>query len=202
MNQLDQETLIDEIHAFMAEGDAADVDLVSEIAESYSEAVSKVNRRLRKISQLLSAGHVSEAVAIADQSPAVLDQVAWLDFPDRDGWLRFLVQVGVPRPETLRLDLADRLDEAYAAKQNLESLLQKHRLLALTRSPIKNRIMIQRRLCAKAPDNLAWVGDLELLEHIQIWLCRRCFEPQLLECRLVEIKPQLCTLLDALESLQ
>ncbi len=117
---------------------------------------------------LVDQGHVTEALAEADREPQLLETVGLLEFPEREDWVALLSRLGLDAPPELRLDLAERLDEAYATNQGLEGLLRKHRLLALTRSSLASRIAILRLICERDDQNLVWKQDLAGLERARL----------------------------------
>ncbi len=95
---------------------------------------------------MLKAGLRSEAIQQCEVEPNLLDVVATLDFPERDYWVQLLNQYGHPSSGPLLMDVAADLNEAYAEEQPLETLLDRHRLLALAHSPLRLRIKTLRQL--------------------------------------------------------
>ena len=96
----------------------------------------------------LGQGLRSEAIHMADEQPNLMDLVAALDLPDPDAWAEFCQQSDLPVPPPLQMDRAAQLNEAYAQDQPMEHLLSRHRLLALSRAPIAQRLEVLRQMKA------------------------------------------------------
>ncbi len=99
--------------------------------------------------RLPAAGPRSEAIHLAEEPPNLLDLVAALDLPDAEVWSDFCQTTGLPVPPALQMDRAAQLNDAYAAEQPLEHLLNRHRLLALSRGPVSERLEVIRQLAAR-----------------------------------------------------
>jgi hypothetical protein len=94
-----------------------------------------------------------------------------LDFPQRKVWEDLAVAYGLPPPPRLLLETAEALNRAYAEEQPLESLLKQHRLLALRRAPLGDRLSILRQVAAADSLNPVWatdIADFEKVRHKQI----------------------------------
>lgn len=169
MSNIDiSENLLDEIRAALASPASVNRDKLTSMATQYDSACTALNKRLRKIGSLLAKGLRSEAIQLADQEPNVLEQVALLDFPERDYWCDLLRRIGSPTPPPLEMDIAEQVDEAYAVQWPLDQLLRKHRLLAIARAPLVIRLQILRRIREKDPTNPAWVSDQQNWEKTRI----------------------------------
>ena len=66
------------------------------------------------------------------------------------------------------LEVAANLNEAYAIEQPLATLLQRHRLLAMSRGPIKLRVETLRGLADADPENPIWDQDLRTFEEERV----------------------------------
>ena len=162
---LDYQRIIDNVrNSLYANGSEAQ-DAVRSAAAAYSLACQEVNERLRKCGELLKAGLRSEALQQAEMEPNLLDVVATLDFPEREVWTQYAAQFDVVAPPPLPLDISADLNEAYALEQPMVAILAKHRLLALARSPLRQRIKTLREIAATDSNNLIWLEDLQLYEQ-------------------------------------
>ena len=164
---IDHQQLVEEIKSSVSSVYALDADSLSDVAAMYLEACDDINRRLRECYQLLAKGHRSEAIQRCDEEK-LLDEVALLDFPEQEAWISLLTERGMVLPPPLRLDLATELNEAYADHASLGSLLKKHRLLALTRSPLATRLQVLRWIAKSDAKNPVWGEDLELFERARL----------------------------------
>lgn len=133
-------------------------------AAAYAQACEAINQRLRQCGSLLRQGLRSEAIQQCELEPNLLDLVALLDFPEREQLPEFLQYYQLPQAPNLLLDVAADLNEAYAAQQPLETLLEQHRVLALARSPLSRRIGVLRQIAELDINNPIWREDLALFE--------------------------------------
>lgn len=134
----------------------------------YAAACHEANRRLRQCEECLKQGLRSEALHLAEASPNLLDYVALLDFPER-GLLDEVVGIySLPPPEPLLLEVASALNEAYAAQQPLQKLLDAHRWHALARSPLSKRLTILRALAQQDPQTPHWEDDIREWERARL----------------------------------
>jgi len=128
------------------------------------QQVEQTNQRLRKCDHLLRKGLRSEAIQEAETEPNLFDLVAELDFPEWNLWQEKLNDAGLPASPELLLEVAAELNEAYNLHRPLEQLLRKHRVHALARSPLSERIPILRTLVERDPSNDLWRSDLVAYE--------------------------------------
>ena len=141
---------------------------ISQAAKDFATFCVEANERLRKCSGFLQQGLRTEAIHLADENPNLLDLVAALDLPDPEVWAEFCANNGLPVPPPLQLDRAEQLNEAYAQDQPMEHLLSRHRLLALARAPMRERLGVMRQLMAIDPGNAAWEKDIRGYEAARI----------------------------------
>lgn len=167
----DFQRIADNVRSIVHSTDSASADAVAEVAEEYFSACEDANRRLLQCSGLLRQGLRSEAIQQAETEPKLLDAVALLDLPEIDVWRELLRENGLETPESLMLDVAAELNEAYAAEQPLAGLLRQHRLQALARSPLSKRIETLRQIRRLDDENPVWEEDhrsYEKVRHDQI----------------------------------
>ena len=181
---LDYQRIIEDVrNSLYATGpDAAET--VRSAGAAFTLACQDVNERLRRCGQLLNAGLRSEALQQAEIEPNLLDVVAALDFPERELWGQFAAEMGIAAPAML-LDVAADLNEAYSVEQPLVALLAKHRLHALARSPLRQRIKTLREIAETDSNNPIWQDDLHLYEQERLKQIQReagdCLESSDLE---------------------
>ena len=130
----------------------------------FVDFIEDTNDRLRRCDSLLRKGLRSEAIQEAELEPSVFDLVAELDTPFWEVWKQEAVDAGfLPQPDLL-LDVAADVNEAYNSHQPLEKLLRRHRVYALARSPLSDRIPILRSIARKDSGNEMWANDLKSYE--------------------------------------
>ena len=159
---------LDDIRDAVNAPESVDAELVREASISFSEACREANKRLRQVDKLLRDGLRSEAIQLADLEPSLLTLVADLDFQLLEEWQGMLAQWDMQLPPQLELDIAKRLNSAYAEIRPLEQLLRQHRLLALARAPLSARIEVLRKLNTLDELNFSWESDLVEYERLRL----------------------------------
>lgn len=152
--------LVEELREFLTSGNAAELDFVFDTVGLYADACREVNARLKECDQLLQSGRLTEALQAAERDPNLLDAATILDFPERALLEAKLVADKRVLPPRVDLERAAQLNAAYEKAGNLTRLLASHRLLALDRGDIIDRLQVLRRLAAAEPDNDGWQADL------------------------------------------
>lgn len=164
----DLQRVIDELR-FMVQGDVVEQgEALQRLVDEYAEACREANVRLRQCDELLKQGLRSEALHLAEAAPNLLDLVGALDFPERGELAEVLTLSLIPQPEPLRLDAATVLNEAYSQHEPAKALLEKHRFLALARSPLSERLTVLRSLADVDPGTLHWDTDVREMERARL----------------------------------
>ncbi|MCL2304317.1 MAG: hypothetical protein FWC43_03135 [Planctomycetaceae bacterium] len=166
------------------------------LAESYMAACKEVNSRLLRCSQLIRGGNLSEAVRLAEIEPPLLETYALLDFPERLQWAELTRLQQLPVPPPLFEELAREVNDAFAAIDPLQPLLKKHRLLALARAPLAQRIALLREMVFMEPENHGWKADLLAYEKLRF----RTLEQEITEAITAKNVFRMSELLQELES--
>lgn len=161
---LDYQRVVEDLRNALYEASSGNPQSLPVAAAAYNQACIAVNERLRQCGSLLRQGLRSEAIQQCELEPNLLDLVAMLDFPERQQLPEFLQHFNLPQAPIMLLDVAAALNEAYAAQQPLESLLEQHRLLALARGPLNLRIGVMRQIAELDFNNPIWREDIALFE--------------------------------------
>jgi len=141
---------------------------ISQCAREYAELCVQANERLRRCSTFLQQGLRSESIHLAEENPNLLDLVAALDLPDPEEWADFCLNNGLPVPPSLQMDRAAQLNDAYAADQPMEHLMARHRYLALSRAPVRERLAVMRQITQLDPGNASWDKDIQVFENARL----------------------------------
>jgi hypothetical protein len=165
------------IAELLGSGTQLSVERVTPVHERYIECIEAVNKRLRHCDELMRKGLRSEAIQASEIQPVLLDLVTELDLPEATAWWEEARSHGLSPPPRLLTNIAAELNRAYADCQSLDDLLRAHRLLALARAPLKDRLALLRKLAAKDDQNPAWREDIKSYEagrlrEIQLELVR------------------------------
>ncbi|HUY34072.1 MAG TPA: hypothetical protein VMV69_15090 [Pirellulales bacterium] len=161
--QLDHQRTVEAIQNAVTEV-SLPLDLLLAVIADYQTACEEANERLRECQDLLRRGLRGEAIQRCDAAPNLLELVAVLDFPERLLWCDALRQAGRTVPAELRIDAAAELNAAYAQEQPLGAMMGRHRLLALARAPLPQRIAQLRKIARADPANAVWNDDLVTFE--------------------------------------
>jgi hypothetical protein len=172
----DPQRTIDNIRSILASAGPTSVDSIAAVAAEYAEACQQANERLRRCGQLLRDGLRSEAIQQSESEPNLLVLVGTLDFPEAVDWNFLLQSTGVATAAPLLVDVAGDLNEAYAAEQPLAALLRRHRLQALRRSPLRDRLTTLRRLAELDGNNAVWQDDVRTYEQARQQEIRRAVD--------------------------
>ena len=159
---------IDEIRNFVATGQSVASESLRTYAETYGTACREANDRLRRCDDALRRGLRGEAIRLADTEPNLLDLVASLDFPELPLWRRVCIDNGLPDAPGLLIEQAAALNEAYATEQPLASLMAHHRLMALARAPMGDRLRVLRRIAELDPAMPFWEDDVRAMERARV----------------------------------
>jgi len=159
---------VDRLIDFLAAHNTVSVDVADEWAQAYAELCQEANDRLRKCDDALRRGLRGDAIRAAEKEPNLLDLVAALDFPDAAQWREYCAVHGLTQPPGLLIELATVLNEAYAVEQPLQSLMARHRLMALGRAPVRERLLIMRQIGELDKDNQFWDEDIRSFERVRL----------------------------------
>lgn len=136
-----------------------------QLALSFAAVSQRTYERLRNCLVLARDGQRTEAVRQAELEPRVMETLGDLDFPERPQWDQVcefgnLAQAVMFDPREI-----ETLNQLYLLERPLESGLRRHRLMALTRAPLPQRIAVLRELIQLDPLSVGWREDLETFEQ-------------------------------------
>jgi len=114
----------------------------------------------------LQSGDRARAAELAEQAPSLRESYKLLNFPERNTWFGLCEGVGVPSEDALDGDLVTEVVSQLSAKgPDLESLLARHRRLALELAPIQDRLQVLRLIREADKGNSSWDQDLREYER-------------------------------------
>lgn len=160
---LDYQTIVDTLRIALCSVADGELELFRLAVADYAAACDEVNQRLNKCGGLLRKGLRSEAIRLAEIEPNLIEVATLLDFPERPELAALCNRFGLVVP-TLNIEVAAELNEAYAIEQPLKQLLRRHRLLAMARAPLRQRIQTLRKLTQLDFNNPVWREDLQVFE--------------------------------------
>lgn len=160
----DYQVLIDDLQFYLAAEDQTRTDDLDRMAAAFAELTKLTNQRLRQCDLLLQKGLRGEALQLAEQEPKVLELAQLVASFDRSHWDELVSLYGLPRPEPLLTTAAENLGTAYWQQEPLTKLLSLHRLLAIGRAPLRDRLSVLRRLHTADPTNPIWEQDVRDFE--------------------------------------
>jgi hypothetical protein len=133
------------------------------IAGDYVAAVNRVNRRLNTCMTYLAEAQHSEAIRIAEESPAILDECATLSFVQFQAWQELCRESGWPTAESINEYSIEKLNAVYASASALEPLLKLYRKAVRSQDPMLV-IRCLRRIITMDKGNQTWRQDLASFE--------------------------------------
>jgi hypothetical protein len=139
-----------------------------ELAKLYAILCRRCNDRLREAESLIKQGNLAQALQTCEIEPRLLDLVSLVELPERPDWMQLVVLYDWDEPEPVLMDIGEKLNEAYTQGASIDTLLTRHRLLALARAPLLERARVLRALKNHDSASPHWVEDLRELESA--WL--------------------------------
>lgn len=161
---IDYQAVVDEIRYAIQSEDCELTDALRQANAQYAEACRDINKRLRRVSELLNAGLRSEAIQFGEGPPNLNDVVTILSFPEAEEWSGIVMMYDLPPAEKLNMEVVERLSEAQLIEQPLQKLLARHRRLALVRAPLQTRLAVLRELYQEDPETYTWEEDVREFE--------------------------------------
>lgn len=164
----DPQHIVDQIRAFVAAADQTLTPNLADLSADYATHCTEANARLRRCVDHLRRGLRAEAIHLAEESPPLLELISVLDFAEAPQWANVCAMYELQRPVPLLIELAQELNEAYAAVEPARPLLDLHRRLALEHAPLAERIAVMRELAKLDPASAFWDEDFRLFESTRL----------------------------------
>ncbi len=163
--------LLESVRVTLASSMNPNREQLEQLERLHSELDSEIrsaNKRLRECDALLSDGHRSEAIQLAEQEPNLLEVVSILDFQELVEWNDFVAEHGLTVTPDLQIDIATDINGAYSEDEPLERLMKKFRVLSLARAPLRTRIDLLRQIAKRDVGTAYWKDDLKSYEESRI----------------------------------
>jgi|GEM_PF-6693467 len=164
----DHSSVVDDLRAFLQSSDQVVTEQISGRAARYAQLCTETNQRLRRCEEFLRKGLRAEAIQFAQTEPPLLEIFFALDFPERGHWDEVTTAYGLTVPPRLNVDAARALQQAVADAEPLSDLLRQHRLLALGRGPLVERLRVLRKLNEADPTNPLWPECVQSFEKARL----------------------------------
>jgi len=148
--------ILAQLNALLTQAAEPTHDQMKAAHEAAERAIRNINARLSSAHQLIVAGRRAEAIELAQTPPDVVEEVAVWDSSLIRDWNYWSSHFRLPTLTPLRSDLATTLSSAYTIERQLEHLLKRHRLLAIGRGNLQQRIAVLSQLAAADPSNPQW----------------------------------------------
>ncbi len=163
MNEIQR--VVDELRFILQREVIEKSDELTELLDQFSQNCHQANVRLRRCDEYVKQGLRSEALHLAEAKPNLLDVVAVLDFAEREELIDLVSMYFLTPPEPLLLEVATALNEAYAEHAPLHKLLDLHRVLAVGRAPLADRLIVLRDLADLDVASAHWEADVREMER-------------------------------------
>ena len=136
----DYQLTIDKIRAFVSAADQTKTPQLVELATEYATLCNEVNGQLRKCTDYLRRG-LRRGDSSCRRASRAAGNGFGMDLTGQPEWASLCAMYELTPPPPLLVEAAQELNEAYAAAQPLEVMLNRHRRLALEshRSPAHRR---------------------------------------------------------------
>lgn len=164
MAAIEERKMIDEIRAFVYSSDQTKSPEIEALARQYAEACRLANERLTRCGGFLAKGLRTQAIQVAEAEPDLLEFVGVLNFEELDEWQEVAGTYGLERFQSLKMDIANSISEAYGIDKQLEVLFKTNRRLALVRAPLNERLAVMREIAAVDVGTSYWREDIQLFE--------------------------------------
>ncbi|HEX4054693.1 MAG TPA: hypothetical protein VHX86_10550 [Tepidisphaeraceae bacterium] len=157
--------IVDRLVTILSSSKTVGAEEVEECANAYANLCYEANDRLRICDDSLRRGLRSDAIQVAETEPNLLDLVVALDFPELPQWREACTLTNFREAPPLLMEVAAALNEVYAAEQGVSNLLAHHRLMALARAPLTQRLRLMRRIADLDPTSSFWEDDIQVFER-------------------------------------
>ncbi|QDT35172.1 hypothetical protein [Thalassoglobus polymorphus] len=162
---IDYQSVVDEIRYAIQSEDCELTDDLRSANAQYVEACRDINKRLRRVEELLNAGLRSEAIQFGEGPPNVIEVVSVLSFPEAEEWSGVVLLYDLPAAEKIKISIVEQLSEAQLIEEPLQNLLARHRRLSLARAPLQMRLDVLRQLRQEDPETYTWDEDVRTFEQ-------------------------------------
>lgn len=108
---LEAKRLVRKIKEFLETG--ADLSLASKTAKDYFEICRAASLRLQQVESMITAGDFAQALQLAEQSPALPDLLAILDFRKSEEWRGLCKNESLPHSDPFDANAAESLNALY-----------------------------------------------------------------------------------------
>lgn len=149
------ETIVAQIERVMSNPEETTLEVMSELAISYTACCREINLRLDKAVEQAKAGNSSEAIRQMEMFH-LIDEYNYVNFARKDEWKNTCMTLGLEVPITTHDDKASQLIQLYETIRPMQAFLSKHRRLALEHTPIKERLELLYSLAPMEMLNPVW----------------------------------------------
>jgi hypothetical protein len=132
---------------------------LDQLYTEYCNSVDQVNVELAECDALLDRNQPNDAIQRADRTD-LLELVASLGLPDRDGWEDYLEEKDKHPPPRLSVEAAGRLQKCYGPAKAREPLLRQFRRQSLAQSPLRSRLNLLWQLHENDAQPETWEKDI------------------------------------------
>lgn len=108
---LEAKRFVRKIKEFLEPG--ADLSLANKTAKDYSETCRAAALRLQQVESMITAGDFAQALQLAEQSPALPDLLAILDFRRSEEWRALCKDSSLPHSDPFDANAAESLNALY-----------------------------------------------------------------------------------------
>jgi hypothetical protein len=162
------QVLVENIRTSIAFPQTVPLEQMQIYSRRYAEFCAELNHRLLLCVQHVRAGNVAEGIRLAELRPNLSEMYFALDFAEQEEWTEVVSMLGFDIPQPLPVDMVRELDDAYLKMAPLDPLLRRHRFLALSDAPIRERLDVLRVITKTDRGSIFWEEDQETFERIRL----------------------------------
>jgi hypothetical protein len=162
--KIDVRELIDRIRRALATRTPGQEQALAADLAIYSSLCDQANQRLRDCLNLMKKGQYSNAIALADEEPNLLDHCSDLDIPEVEILPMVAASLQITVPERINLSLVEALQEAYVKGNSAAGNMRLLHKLTLARAPLPARLYVMRRLMAQDTSHPYLEADIRQFE--------------------------------------
>ena len=139
------------------------------LAKEYAQACRRINERSAKCAELLGHGQRDQALALAKAMPDLAGEVKHVDFNELGLWLDVCEAHNLMLPDLVDVaDVETVVEETYGIRHARETLLRRHRHMAIGKAPLQDRLRVLRKLCEVDEAREFWREDVRTFEEARI----------------------------------
>ncbi len=157
------------IKEIIASGRTVERETLYPYAETHAQACTRIMEKAFHADRLLKENKRAEALSLVQKNPDLKAEYELVDFETVNDWWTLCENYDLPRCHLVIPEMITRtINALYSARPEYAALLRRHRLLALSRGSLGERLHVLRKLAELDASSAFWKKDIALFE--KAWL--------------------------------